>query len=869
MSIRIHLGFIAAAWLAMLPVHAQVPDDPNVLLIICDDLNDFQGIFGGHPQAQTPNIDNLASNGVQFVNAHSAAPICGPSRSSFMTGIYPHTSNNYAFENWYNPGKSGFAVNPVLENSKTLMRYMRDNGYTSYRTGKIMHFDLNDNYVYPAGHPEAGNLQQDWDDTGDSAWAGPMAFDPNANGGAGEAVNHPMIPVTFYEGAGALNSLFGSLTNVPNVNGYTGWWNATWKSAGAFNYVDDSNRDDMQDEKVRKWAVNRINALAASDPTGENEKFFMAVGFHNPHTPLVAPQQYFDLYPLETLQLPPRIADDVDDTYFNKNLPPNTSTLKVYSSMVDSIGEAAPDGTTYATEEDFLKAYLQAYLACVSFVDEQVGALVDALDASPYASNTVVILTSDHGYEWGEKEALSKNTLWENSTRVPLVIRVPGLESNANRQVTAPVGLIDLYPTVRDLCGLTADTKKNPQGADLDGHSLRPFLEDPENGQWDGPSVALSEVSGNNSDDEASKNFAVRSENWRYIRYESGAEELYNLAVDPYEFTNLADSADSAVQARRTELQNELFAFLPALATEPSGLLTDPYFAWLGDASHPDPGTAPWFTIDEANDWSFRRDNANAHKGSYSLWFNQKWNIGSVAQNLDLQLDTNTTYTCSFWMRSFTQSQPGVNPTTINIELATAADYGGPYTNRADIVAGAQNTVLDTWEQHSGSLDASALGAYQDEYIQFRITKPNGNTVYLMNVDDLVFDAAGNGSFAQWALGEGISRTTPGYDLDQDGLVNLEEFARGGDPADPASTGYASSLEQSGAGLHYVYPRRKDARLHYWIETNTNLAADAWTDSGYAERPVTGMIDADFEAVTNDISTASDQAFIRLRFSEE
>lgn len=106
---------------------AQVPVEPNIILIVCDDLNDFEGVFGGHPQAQTPNMDALAASGVTFINAHSNAPICGPSRSSFVTGIYPHTSNNYAFENWYNPGKSNFAVNPILENSKTLMRYMRDN----------------------------------------------------------------------------------------------------------------------------------------------------------------------------------------------------------------------------------------------------------------------------------------------------------------------------------------------------------------------------------------------------------------------------------------------------------------------------------------------------------------------------------------------------------------------------------------------------------------------------------------------------------------------------------------------------------------------------------------------------------------------
>jgi arylsulfatase A-like enzyme len=854
--------------LTVLPGYAQISNDLNVVLIICDDLNDFEGAFGGHPQAQTPNIDNLASNGVQFVNAHSAAPICGPSRSSFMTGIYPHTSNNYAFENWYNPGKASFQVNPILENSKTLMRYMRDNGYTSYGTGKIMHHDIDDDYVYPSGHPEAGNLQQDWDETGAKATYGPVAFDPNGNGGAGEAVNHPMIPTTFYNGAGGLNSLFGSLTNIPTVNGYTGWWKSGWLSAGAYNYVDDNNRDDMQDEEVRKWAVNKINALAASDPTGENEKFFLAVGFHNPHTPLVAPQKYFDMYPTNTLQLPPRIVNDIDDTFFNKNLDPNTSTLKVYSSLVDSVGEAAPDGTTYASEEAFLKAYLQAYLACVSFVDEQVGALVDALDASPYTSNTMVILTSDHGYEWGEKEALSKNTLWENSTRVPLVIRVPGLESSANKQVTASVGLIDLYPTVKDLCGLTTDTRKNASGAELSGHSLRPFLEDPDSGQWVGPDVALSEVSGNNSDEAGSKNFAVRSENWRYIRYENGQEELYHLVTDPYEFTNLVDSANADDQAMHAELQNKLFDFIPSLATNEANALVDHYFDWQSDSSHPNADTTPWFTTETGNIWEVRRDSSVFRKGSYALKFQQRWLTSPAIQNLDMQLDSGNTYVCSLWMQSNPGDATGANPAIFAMELWTSPTPGGTYTKRADLLAGAQNSSEGVWEQFSGTLDASSLSAYNGESIQFRIQR-NNNVNQIASIDEVFFDGYGTGSFQEWAHNNGIHKNTRGYDLDLDGLVNLEEFALGGDPKDASSTGHPVTFESAASNFDYVYPRRKNAGLTYWLETNTNLGSNVWTSSGYTELPIPGRFDSQFEAVTNEVPTDKEQIFIRLRVKEQ
>jgi arylsulfatase A-like enzyme len=846
---------------------AQIPENPNVLLIVCDDLNDFEGAFGGHPQAQTPNIDSFAAGAVRFMNAHSNAPICGPSRSSFITGIYPHTSGVFAFENWYDPEKDGFSVNPLLQNSKTLMHYMRDNGYQSFGTGKLMHKDLADDYVYPAGHPEAGNLQEFWDEYGAKSTYGPVAFNPNANGGAGEAVNHPKIPDTFYNRAGALNSLFGSLADVPTVNGYTGWWKSSWLSAGSYTYVDDNNRDDMQDEEVRKWAAAKINALAASDPTGENEKFILSVGFHNPHTPFVAPQEYFDLYPIETLQLPPRIANDVDDTHFNKNAKPTTSTLEVYSALVDSVGEVSADGTSYATEEDFIKAYLQAYLACVSFVDAQVGALIAALDASPYADNTIVILTSDHGYEWGEKEALSKNTLWNTSTRVPLAIRVPGLEANANSQVSHPVSLIDLYPTIRDLCGLTSDTKKNASGADLDGHSLRPFLENPATTDWDGPDVALTQVSASGMTEATAKNFSVSGEDWRYIRYENGAEELYDLANDPYEFINLADSSDPAVQTKRSELQNALFGFVPSLATEPSNALADAYFDWLGGNGEPNAGNVAWDPIDEpsGNIWQIVRENSFAHKGNYCLRWSQRWVATPVVQNLNLQWDSADTYICSFWMRSKDPADlGGLNDAAISIELWTSPTLGSGYAKRADLVVDATNTTANTWQQFSGTFDAAALSAYDGEYIQFRIQR-NENVRQRVYVDDFFFDGLKTDSFEEWAFDNGINKTTTGYDLDKDGLVNLLEFGFGGLPDDATSTGHAPTIEYDGSNLVYSYPRRKNAALTYQVETSPSLVPGNWSENNFVELPMTGEYDPDFDRVSNTLSMGDGKLFARIR----
>jgi len=848
---------IISAW-------SVIPENPNVILIVCDDLNDFEGIFGGHPQAKTPELDAFAAGAVRFSNAHSNAPICGPSRSSFMTGIYPHVSNNYAFDNWYNPTKSNFAVNTILQNSKTLMRYMRDNGYKSYNTGKIMHYDLDDDYVFPAGHPEAGNTQQDWDETGAKSSYGPMVFDPAANNGNGAVVNHPKIPQTFYDGAGSLNSLFASLEDVPTVNGNTGWWTSGWSSAGAFQYTSENDRDDMQDESVRKWAVNKINALAAGDPSGENEKFFLAVGFHNPHTPLIAPQSYFDLYPLDTLQLPQRIADDVDDTYFNRNLKPNTSTLICYSSLVDSVGEASPDGTTYATEEAFLKEYLQAYLACVSFVDTQIGELLDALDASPYANNTIVILTSDHGYEFGEKEVLSKNTLWENSTRVPLVIRVPGLEASAGKAVDEPVSLIDLFPTVRDLCGLTTDTKKNASGADLNGYSLRPLLEDPDAGIWDGPDYALSMVSGESSDNPHKKNFAVRSKNWRYIRYRNGQEELYDVANDPYEFTNLVTSNDTTVKAKYAELSLALLTMMPDLATASHNLLVDADFDWLSETHEPSQGTTPWFTTETSNDWQITRDNTTFYDGAYSVEFQNRWTSSPVAQTLVDTLNANLEYSFSFWMltESALLSSPGINDPSMSVELWTSQSANGSFSHRASFITAVQNTTADTWEQFTGTIDASALSAYSGEYLQIRFVR-NDNVEHSLFIDTCSLVAYTPNSFEDWANTKGINPIGGLFDNDNDGVSNKAEFALGGNPQSHQSKAHPVTLERNGSDFIFSYPRRKVSNLNYTVEMTNDLSG-SWDSGSVTELPITESFDSEYDKVSNQVSGGSGKQFMRV-----
>jgi iduronate 2-sulfatase len=216
---------------------------------------------------------------------------------------------------------------------------------------------------------------------------------------------------------------------------------------------------------------------------------------------------------------------------------------------------------SYASRDEALKRFIQAYLASVASVDEQVGRLLDVVDRSPLKDNTIIVLTSDHGWGMGEKDYLYKNSLWQESTQVPLIVRAPGL-AKAGAVCAQPVSLIDLYPTLVDLCNLTGNTTKSDKGHALDGHSMRPLLADPEAGEWSGPDEALTTLyKWRMKYDPSRESYSLRSRDWRYIRYENGMEELYYTAADPYEWNNLADNPEQA--KRLVDFRGRLRARLP------------------------------------------------------------------------------------------------------------------------------------------------------------------------------------------------------------------------------------------------------------------------------------------------------------------
>ena len=261
----------------------------------------------------------------------------------------------------------------------------------------------------------------------------------------------------------------------------------------------DLTDDEMADGQVVNWAVKQLSQ-------SHQKPLFLAVGIYRPHIPWYTPKHWFERYPIGSVKLPEVRPDDLDD--------------------VPDVGKelARQHWQKWMVENDKWREGVQAYLASVNFADAMVGRLLDALDAGPMAKNTVVVLWSDHGYHLGHKEHWEKFALWEQTTQVPMIISVP---DGATGQTATPASLLDVYPTLVDLCGGAQ--------AHLEGKSLRPWIENPSAPV--GPPVVTTH---------GPNRHAVRSEHWRYIRYDDGSEELYDHRSDPQEFRNLAGRPEVA-----------------------------------------------------------------------------------------------------------------------------------------------------------------------------------------------------------------------------------------------------------------------------------------------------------------------------------
>ena len=504
-------------------------EKPNVLLIVCDDLNDYVETLGGHPQTKTPNLRKFIESGVSFTQAHCNIPICNPSRASFATGIYPHTSQQFGFEDW--------DKNEILKNSRTMMAHFSANGYHTLGTGKVMH----------------NRDSQEWDEYGHPSDYGPFLFDGQ------DKIPHLGVPSPFRDDFGIIDGTYGPLEKVshktsPDTGKPYSWMTGGWKKQRELKYESDSDRDPTGDELNAQWAVKRLNELAEEKTP---KPFFMGVGFVRPHTPLIVPQKYFDRFPLDSIKLPEILKGDAEDTFKNTVTSQEDDRsgdrgTKMYDSLIASY---------QGDRELALKKFIQAYLASVASIDDLVGDLLKALDETGLAKNTIVIFTSDHGWGNGEKDYLYKNALWQESTRVPLILRAPGV-SPKGQTCDHPVSLVDLYPTLLDLCGLPANTMKNEKGRPLDGFSLKPLISDPEKGKWQGPDYALTALyKWARYYDPAYQNYSLRFKDWRYVRYENGKEELYHTAKDEHEWNNLA--LDSKYSDTLKKFRKKLLSIIP------------------------------------------------------------------------------------------------------------------------------------------------------------------------------------------------------------------------------------------------------------------------------------------------------------------
>ena len=422
---------------------------PNVLMIAIDDMNDWVGFLGGHPQAQTPNLDRLAQRSVNFTNAHCVSPACSPSRLALLLGVQPFHSGFYPF---YNHQK---ITADKLNQYTSLPAAFRQSGYRSFGAGKIFH-----------GYKELGNH---WDDYH-------KANDPklNYNAKGGYQINKSR-----------------KMAFCPTTNPL----------------------EDHPDFQVTNYGIDVLNQ--------QHEKpFFLAVGIVKPHLPFVCPQQFFDLYS-DPVQAPPIKNRD--------------------------LGDVPPPGRAMASLKDDLKFRTdkawedvrRAYLACNSWVDFNVGRLLEALENSPYAENTIVILWSDHGYHFGEKRSFRKFSLWEEATRVPLIVHDPRPGRMQAGSCSEAVSLIHVYRTLAEMTDMEVPDS-------LDGTSLVPQIQNPAT-PLDAPAITTW----------GRGNYSVRDDHVRYTRYFDGSEELYDHRQDPQEWVNLVN--DPQWQAQRDRLRK----FLP------------------------------------------------------------------------------------------------------------------------------------------------------------------------------------------------------------------------------------------------------------------------------------------------------------------
>jgi arylsulfatase A-like enzyme len=466
---------ILCAIFASIPFSAKAADAkrPNVLFLISDDLNNLLGCYGDK-LAKTPNIDRLASRGVLFEKAYCTFPLCGPSRNSMLTGLYPNSTGILT---------NGLVFRQTIPNQQSMPQAFRASGYFAGRIGKLYHYNV-PNSIGTNGHDDPGS----WE----------LELNP---AGVDRLEEHPKI-----------------FSLMPGNFGGTLSWYASPKS-------DEFHTDRLMAEDA-EWVLERCAKK-------QDRPFFLAVGFFRPHTPYVSPKKYFEMFPEKEM--------------------PVVSGWKEDRADVPAAGLGSGKREQDEMTDDQRRQARQAYNASITFMDAQVGRVVDALDRLGLAENTIIVFTSDHGYHVGEHGLWQKMSLFEESARVPMLIVAPGLAKKGS-VAKAPVSHLDLFPTLADLCGV-----KKPEN--LQGQSLVPMLKDTSE---QGRGWALTQVTRNGATlrrpeagQEVAKKkgaarenqifgFSLRTPRYRYTEWAEGkfGRELYDHDTDPKELTNLAEKPE-------------------------------------------------------------------------------------------------------------------------------------------------------------------------------------------------------------------------------------------------------------------------------------------------------------------------------------
>lgn len=450
---------------------------PNVLFIVVDDLNVALGTYRAHPTAKTPHTDRLAAEGMRFDRAYAQDPVCNPSRTSFLSGRRPASTNVYG--NFTLPRHH-------LGDVAMLPEYFDSQGYFTARVGKVAHGRYEDS----------------------------VRWDVSENARRREhylpGVDHSEVrDNSWIEGSEDGLSRAEILEHVGRTSGLPLTWRAT---------------DEREDETPDGRTTRRVIELMREP---RDEPFFIGAGFHKPHQPWVAPASFFAQHPVEAVKLPGGPPDDRSDI-------------------------PAPALSGYPEDAEHSEAQqrqaVAAYHATVTLIDHQVGLLLDALEELELEQSTIVVFVSDHGFHLGEHGGLwRKHTQFEESTRVPLIMRVPG--SRGGAATSGLVELVDLYPTLAELCGL-------PEPEGLEGTSFAPLLENPER-PW--KRAVFSEAQRNGAHGRSVRTARYRFTEWTPLEGDGEPEyELYDLERDPQEFENLA------LRSEHRELREQLTASLRA-----------------------------------------------------------------------------------------------------------------------------------------------------------------------------------------------------------------------------------------------------------------------------------------------------------------